>query len=245
MAPVTRTVGRTSVPGFFARYRRLAGAAPALAGLESELLRQHGLVVWRAEAAPPQPCRSVAAADRAGWEQALRQEAGGGADSLARLVVLRRATDLAALQAIVQHPRAAWALEATGPQAALKALGFGSAQAPAALRVVFAEPPETVRAQHAFLQRAAEAGAQPIDAVRLLRADSRWLAERLPPAAALLRGLTKIHPRAAVWLLPALADLAQRVTARRARRWREALPQRERQMQQQLSFTPGRRDDSP
>jgi preprotein translocase subunit SecA len=244
MAPITRTTGRTSVPGFFARYRRLAGAAPALPGLAAELQRSYGLVVWRAATIVDPRCRTVVAADRAGWERALQHEAGGGADSLARLVVLRRAGDLTALQALVRHPRAAWALEAMGPQAALKALGFGGPQPPAALRVIFAEPPDTARAQQAFLQRAAEAGAPNLDAVRLLHAQSRWLADRLPPAAALLRTLGPLVPRATVWLLPALADLAQRVGARRARAWREAMPQRERQLQQQLSFTPGRRDDA-
>lgn len=244
MAPITRTTGRTSVPGFFARYRRLAGAAPTLPGLAAELQRSYGLFVWRGGSIVEPACRTLASADRAGWERALQHEAGGGADSLARLVVLRRAGDLTALQALVQHPRAAWALEAMGPQAALKALGFGGPNPPAALRVIFADPPETARAQQAFLQRAAEAGAPNLDAVRLLHAQGRWLADRLPLAAALLRTLGPLVPRAAVWLLPALADLAQHVNARRARAWREAMPQRERQLQQQLSFTPGRRDDA-
>jgi preprotein translocase subunit SecA len=240
MAPITRTLGRTSVPAFCQRYRHLAGTAPALAGLGAELWQAHGLVLHVAAEAPALPCRTLALPDRAAWEQALADAAGSGADSLARLVVLRRAADLTSLQALVQHPRAAWALEAVGPQAALQALGFGGPDAPAGLRVVFAEPPDTARAELAFLRRAADASSGPFEAVRLIHAYSRWLAERLPLPAALLRPLCRWWPGAAPRLLPALVAWAQRRTARQTRAHRLALPQRERQLQQQLSFTAAR-----
>lgn len=240
MAPITRTLGRTSVPAFCQRYRHLAGTAPALAGLEAELWQAHGLTLHVAAHAPPLHCPTRALPDRPTWEQALADAAGSGADSVARLVVLRRAADLARLQALVQHPRAAWALESVGPQAALQALGFGSANAPAGLRVVFAEPPDTLRAELAFLRRAADASSGTFEAVRLVHAHSRWLADRLPLPAALLRPLCRLWPGAAPRLLPALVAWAQQRTARRTRAHRLALPQRERQLQQQLSFTAAR-----
>lgn len=239
MAPVTRTLGRTSVPAFFQRYRRLAGAAPTLAGLDDELWQSYGLIRAAAAGVADPPCRTVAAADRAAWTRALQDAAGSGADSLARLVVLRRAADLASLQAAVQHPRAAWALEAVGPQAALQALGFGDAAPPSGLRLIFAEPAETARGELAFLRRAVDASAGRFEALRLIHADSRWLAERVPVAAALARALCRLTPGAAGWVLPPLVRWAQHAAARQTRLHRLALPLRERQLQQQLSFTAG------
>lgn len=238
VTPVSRTIGRSSVPAFFARYARLAGAAPCLDGLDDELWRQYGLLRHAPVPLPRPACRVLGLPDAEAALQALSALAGGEETGLSRLVVLKRAGDAAALQARVAHPRAAWALEGGGPQAALAAL---AAQAPLGrLRVVFAEPMDHRRGERAWLLRAAEMlppQAPPLEAVALVAADGRWLAQRLPWLAPALRALCRVWPRAALRLLPPLVALARATTARRASAHRASMPEREQQLRRQLSFT--------
>lgn len=243
--PVTRTVGRSSVPAFFAHYAQLAGSAPCLEGLDGELWSAYGLHRFAPAPLPATPCRTLAVADGAAADLALQALAAEGDPADARLMVLRRAADAPRLQALVTHPRAAWALESLGPAPALQALCAQVASQPAAppvsgARVVFVEPADHARAERAWLLRTADAlpgePAAP-QAVRVIAADGRWLAQRLPWSAACVAPLCRAWPALAPRLLPPLVALAQALAARRARAHRTAMPERERQLQRQLSFT--------
>lgn len=239
--PITRTVGRSSVPAFFAHYGRLAGCAPCLHGLDGELWRSHGLLRFTPAPLPVTRLRTLAVADQPSADTTLAQWATEADVALARLIVLRRAGDAPRLQARVAHPRAAWALESVGPQVALQTLAEGGPLQ--RLRVIFAEPPDHRRAGQAWLHRAADAlptGAPAPEALQLIAADSRWLAQRLPLAATAARWLCRAWPAAAPVVLPPLVWLAQALAARLASAHRIALPERERQLQRQLSFTANR-----
>lgn len=238
MAPVARTVGRSSVPAFFARYLRLAGTAPCLDGLGRELWQTYGLLRHVPAPAPPIRARILGLADQPAAVQALVALANDEQPTQACLIVLKRAGDAPALQQQVTHPRAAWALESVGPQAALQALAQGGPLR--GLRVVFAEPVDHRRGERAWLLRAADGlpgGTAALDAVSLVTADGRWLAQRLPWLAPLARGLCRAWPAAARVLLPPLVALARATASRRASAHRAAMPERERQLQRQLSFT--------
>ena len=235
---MSRTVERSSLQAFFAGYHQLGGAAPCLDGLAAELWRCHGLLTARPhpEARGEALALPVCVASTAALQAAVR----AAVATPATLLVLRRAADALTWAPLQQPGAVALALESAGPVMAVHALGFSAGAASSVhpqLRLVMPEPLDSARAETAFLRRTADASGTPVAALRWLHPQARALQDPLAAwvgagAARLCAALPALAPRC----LPPLLGLARWRLSRQHAQQRLALLQRERQLQQQLSF---------
>lgn len=237
-APMTRTVERSSLQAFFAGYHQLGGAAPCLDGLAAELWRCHGLLTARPhpEASGEAPAQPVCVSSPAALQAAVR----AAVAAPAALLVLRRAADALTWAPLQQPGAVALALESAGPVMAVHALGFSAGAARSVhpqLRLVLPEPLDSARAETAFQRRTADASGAPLTALHLLHPQARALRDPLAAwvGASAERLCTALPALAPHWL-PALLGLARWRLSRQHAQQRLALLQRERQLQQQLSF---------
>ncbi len=171
LSPVARTVERNSVITFFAGYRRLAGCASALDGLDCEL-RQHYRLHQVQSLRPPQtapPRRPPASrprclGDAAAWAAAIDEIANLDTGA-ARLFIVRHQRDLAQLQPLLRPGQVAAALDMASASSALAGLvtplAPGSAASP--IEIVLTEPLDSARAELALLQRLHDAQIQLVD----------------------------------------------------------------------------------
>jgi len=245
LAPLTRTVERTSLQALCAGAHRLAGAAPCLHGLEAELWADWRLPLrvfdeGAAGAADIRTCvvTAVALAAAAGPSGATladaHPEAGAAPVPLQRISVRRGAAPAGARSA--DDPATILVTEGTLAQPqALHAMARMVLPA-IPLELQFAEALDSVRAEVAALRRASDGLSVPLLCTRLLAADDRLLHDHLGPAAELLSMLAALWPAAAGALLPWALAAARRRTARSARLQRRQLARRESELREQLSF---------
>ncbi len=243
LSPLARTVDRVSVPAFFTGFRHLAGLAPCLEGLAKELWRSQRLLVCGEASLPRSRLLAFAQAqDSVTWLQRQAQEARAtAAPHQPLLVVLRRMSDLAPVRPLMQPGRVGLALESHGLNAALRAQGLAASDGATAARsaklhIVFAEPLASRRAEQAFAARVADACGRPVQASTLLTPATPLLKEHAGPLAAAAQALGLGMPALSQALLRAALALARWRAQRMFSQRRLAIQQRERQLQQQLSF---------
>ncbi len=251
LSPIARTIERTSIGAFVARYHRLGGAGACLSGVAAELWSSHGLLVSRLANPPPRqwPLRRewlARSSDLPAW---ISRAANADTDS-ALLVIARNTdeartlTDLLERSGLeVESPEptpvdsvAPWrgSLWVLAPHGNLPPLNVAAVGTP--LRLLLAEVLDSARAEQALLARLADSGADRIDAVCCISPQSAVLRDILPRSSTVALRLAAWLPGSQSITLPLLLACARSITAWRHRRQRVQLRLREQSLQNQLSF---------